>query len=359
MPSFKDEQRNTWYCKFYYVDHTGARKQKKKRGFTRKKDADQWERDFLNSVAGSPEMTFESLCKLYLDDKKAHTKITTYETKKNRIDNWLLPFFADRPINEITPVEIRKWQGDIKEKTTQAGKPLSKGYLQNIFIELSGIFNFAIRFYGLPSNPCHVAGNMIGKKNKSVNFWTKEEFDKFISTFDHADPYYTMFMILYYTGMRKGELQALTPADIDLSGGSVSVSKTFKLVDSKEYVLPPKTPKSNRTILIPPFLCDVIRDFENRIYDLKDDYMLFNYGRSTFKRHLENHAAIAGVKPIRIHDLRHSHASLLIELGFSALLVAERLGHENVSTTLDTYSHLFPSKQSQVTDKLQKLFEKE
>ena len=357
MPAYYDEKTKTWFVKFYYTDYQGKKKQKKKRGFKLQREAKEWERAFLDKLSGSPDMTFESLCNLYLEDKKAHTKITTYQTKKNRIDNWLLPSFADRPVNEITPAEIRQWEATLKESRTQAGKQLSDGYMQNIFIELSGIFNYAVRYYGLPSNPCRIAGNMVGKKNKSLNFWTKDEFDKFIDTFDVEDPYYTMFMILYYTGMRKGELQALTPADIDLDNGIITISKTYKLIDGQSHILPPKTAKSNRTISIPPFLCDVIRDYLTHIYGYKQDDMIFCYGRSTFKRHLENHADLAGIKHIRIHDLRHSHASLLIELGFSALLVAERLGHESVSTTLDIYSHLFPTKQSQVSEKLQKIFE--
>lgn len=356
MPAYFDEKSKTWFVKFYYTDYTGTKRQKKKRGFKLQRDAKEWEREFLAKLAGSPDMPFKELCALYLEDKRAHTKITTYQTKKNRIDNWLLPFFGDRPVNQITAAEIRQWQIQIKEEKTQAGKPLAAGYLQNIFIELSGIFNYAVRLYGLPSNPCRVAGNMIGKKNKSINFWTKEEFDKFISTFSQEDPYYTMFMILYYTGMRKGELQALTPADMDLEKGLIDVNKTFKLIDGEIHVLPPKTAKSARQITIPGFLCDVIKAYQERIYGISDDDMIFCYGRSTFKHHLEKHAALAGIKNIRIHDLRHSHASLLIELGFSALLVAERLGHENVSTTLDTYSHLFPTKQSQVAEKLQALY---
>ena len=355
MPTYKDENTGKWYCKFYYTDYSGTRKQKKKKGFALQRDAKKWESDFLAKMAGAPEMPFCELCGLYLDDKKTHIKPSSYESIKNRIHNYVIPAFKDLPVTEITPAAVRHWQGQLKDRTTKTGSPLSAGYMQVIVMEMSSVFNYGVQFYGLASNPCKAAGNLVGKKRKSLNFWTKDQFDKFIATFDPADPYYTMFMILYYTGIRKGELQALTPADIDLDNGLISVNKTFRIIQGKHHVMPPKTPKSNRTVYIPAFLCDVIRDYMARIYEPDPDEMIFCYGRSTFSHHLDKHAKMAGLPRIRVHDLRHSHASLLIELGFSALLVAERLGHENVSTTLDIYSHLFPSKQSQVAEKLQAL----
>lgn len=358
MPSYKDPKTGKWFCKFQYTDFTGTRKQKMKRGFDLKKDAEKWERDFLERLQGSPEMPFESLASLYLEDKKLNGKISSYISVEAHVNKWILPYFKNKPVNSITPADIRKWQGILKTETTKNGTPLSPSYMQNIFMQLSGIFNFAVRLYGLASNPCKIAGNVIGKKAKSIKFWTKDQFDSFIATFDKSDPYYTMFMILYYTGLRKGELLALTPADIDLDNGTISVSKTFRRAKGEDHILPPKTPKSNRTILIPPFLCDIIREYESRLYDMQSDTLIFSYGRWMFAEHLNKHAALAGLDPIRVHDFRHSHASLLIEMGFSALLVAERLGHENVSVTMDVYSHLFPSKQSQVIDRLQNLFEK-
>ena len=354
MPVYKDN-RGKWYCKFYYTDYTGTRKQKKKSGFTLQREAKDWEADFLARQARQPTMPFDELCRLYLEDKATHAKPSSLEAIRNRVTNYVIPAFEGIPANEISPADIRQWQGKLKDLKGKQGRPLSPGYMQVIITELSSVFNYGVQFYGLATNPCKAAGNLVGKKSRSMNFWTKDQFDQFIATFDKADPYYTMFMILYYTGMRKGELQALTPADIDLENGQIHISKTFRIIQGKQHIMPPKTAKSRRCVFIPPFLCDVIRDYMARLYAPDPDDMIFCYGRSTFSAHLDKHAALAGVPRIRIHDLRHSHASLLIEMGFSALLVAERLGHENVSTTLDIYSHLFPSKQSQVADRLQLL----
>ena len=355
MPIYKDEKSGTWYCKLYYTDYTGNRKQKMKRGFALQRDAKEWERDFLLKQAAQPSMPFHTLASLYLDDKKAHTKRITYETKKSRIEKWILPFFAARPVDEITAADVRKWQAELKNSKNNNGDFLAPGYMQNLVTELSSMFNFAVRLYGLSVNPCRIAGNTVGKKTKSLNFWTKEEFDKFIGTFEKDDPYYMAFLILYYTGIRIGELEALTVGDIDQNAGTLRINKTYHLINGKGIITSPKTEKSNRVIILPPFLLNCIKRHIARLYAADSSTRLFTPSHSSYARQMENHTQAANVKRIRLHDLRHSHASLLIELGFSALLVSERLGHESVSTTLNIYSHLFPSKQTEVAVRLEKM----
>ena len=357
MSVWQDKETGKWNCKLRYTDYTGQRIQKKKIGFTLKRDAEKWERDYLSKVTGSPSMPFSALCDLYLEDKKAHTKKITYNTKKNRIDKWIRPYFENVPVNKIDAASIRSWQTDIKTTATDTGKEPSPGYLQNIVTELSSIFNFAVRFYGLSVNPAHVAGNSVGKKQKSMSFWTYKQFQQFINTFDQNDPYYTAFMVLYFTGLRKGELFALTPADIDLAKGAINVSKTLNVIDGKTVITSPKTAKSTRTVVIPAFLCEILKVYESRFYDLQKDFRIFQCGKTTLQNQLSKHATLAGVPRIRVHDLRHSHASHLIEMGFSALLVSERLGHDSVNTTLQVYAHLYPSKQTEVAERLQNLFE--
>ena len=327
MPTYKDEKTGTWYCKFYYTDWQGNKKQKLKRGFKLQRDAKDWERQFLEQQQGSPDMSFSAMCALFLEDKKAHAKLSSYKSEKGRLEAWVIPYFKDKPLNSITAADIRKWQAELKTTTGANGKLLSPSYLHNI-----------------------------GKKVKSVQFWTREEFNRFIATFDKSDPFYTAFLVLYYTGMRIGELMALTFADVDLKAGMISINKTYHKIDGKTVITPPKTEKGNRTITIPSFLCKCLDRHMKRIYGATSDTLLFTSSKNPYLQHMKKHETLAGLRHIRLHDLRYSHASLLIELGFSALLVSERLGHENVSTTLDIYSHLFPSKQSEVADKLEKLY---
>lgn len=158
---------------------------------------------------------------------------------------------------------------------------------------------------------------------------------------------------MFYTGLRVGELTALTWADIDLDKGEISVTKTKQVVGGKTIISTPKTPKSERTIQIPPFLVKLLTEYRASFYDHGAEDAAFNISKSGLGHRIKVTSAKAGVKRIRVHDLRHSHASLLIELGFSPLLIAERLGHERVETTLNTYAHLWPSKQAEVVEKLE------
>lgn len=356
MPVYKNEKNNTWYVSIRYTDYTGKHSRKLKRGFKYRKDAVEYEHNFKVSLAGSPEMTFAALANIFLEDKKANNKEISYKTRKSRFENWILPTFKDKPINEITAADIRHWQNKLKGLKKANGESYSPAYLNNIVTELAECFHYAVRFYGLPTNPVQIAGNTAGHKVKSLNFWTKTEFDSFISTFDLHDPYYTVFMLLYYTGMREGELLALTAADFDQEENSIRVNKTYHMIDGRDVVTSPKTKKANRTIILPPFVASVLTDYLSMVYKPEPDNRIFPYPDTTILRKLKEHCEAANVKKIRVHDLRHSHASLLIELGFSALLVAERLGHENVTTTMDIYAHLFPSKQSEVADKLERLY---
>ena len=168
MPAYYNEESKKWYCKFYYKDWQGNRKQKKKSGFERKKDALEWERSFLDKLSGSPDMAFSDMVELYLEDKKKHVKLKTYLNHKDLFRLWILPYFKDKAINNITAIDIRQWEATLKESTGKKGTLLSSSYMNNILAKFSGLFNFAVRFYGLPSNPCKLAGNLVGKMQKSL-----------------------------------------------------------------------------------------------------------------------------------------------------------------------------------------------
>ena len=113
MPAFKDEKRKTWFCSFYYTDFQGNKKTKKKRGFRLKKEAEEWERKFLETYTQSVDITFETLCYHYMEDRKVNLKPTSYNNKNNIVNKHYLPYFKDLRLNEITPLVIRKWQNDL------------------------------------------------------------------------------------------------------------------------------------------------------------------------------------------------------------------------------------------------------
>lgn len=351
MPVYKNKNLGTWFCKFYFTDWTGTRKQKKKEGFQTKREAQEFEREFIKKAEASCDMTFGSLVEIYMKDCQPRLKPTTYSNKQFLIDTKLLPFFKNMPINTITPATIRTWQNELLADP----KGYAQTYLKTVHNQASAIFNFAVKFYKLGSNPCRMAGSM-GKKNAdSMQFWTVDEFKTFIATMENKLSAKVIFELLFWTGMRSGELLALTLKDFDFTAKTVSVSKNYARHEKQDLIMEPKTPKSKRVITIPDFLADMVKEYADQLFDYSPDERLFPYTKHFLWHEMDSGCKASGVKKIRIHDLRHSHASLLIEMGFSPLLISERLGHENIETTLQTYSHLYPNKQSEVCAKLQLL----
>ena len=147
MPVYKKEQSGTWFCKFCYTDWNGARKQKKKEGFKTKKEAQDFERDFLNKAARSCEMRFSCMADLYLEDCKPRLKPTTLFNKETIIRQKILPWFGDLPTSDITAATVRRWQNALMEQG------FSPTYLKAIHDQASAIFNFAVKYYKLADNP--------------------------------------------------------------------------------------------------------------------------------------------------------------------------------------------------------------
>jgi len=228
----------------------------------------------------------------------------------------------------------------------------SPTYLKTINNQLSAIFNYAVRYYDLKSNPCAKAGSMGKSKAEEMDFWTGEEFRRFTDSVMNKRLSYMAFMTLYWTGMRLGELLALNPKDVDLEKRTIAITKSYQRLGKKDVITPPKTSKSKRVITIPEFLAADIKDYMDSLYDLQEDDRLFPITKCYLEHEMQRGIKESGVKRIRVHDLRHSHASMLIELGFSPLEIANRLGHEKVETTLNTYAHLYPNKQTKLAERL-------
>lgn len=189
------------------------------------------------------------------------------------------------------------------------------------------------------------------KKNREMAFWTKEEYLQFIDAMMDKPLSFYAFEMLYWCGIREGELLALTPADFDLDKRTVTINKTFQHTGGKDIITPPKTEKSNRTITMPRFLADEMQEYLKMQYNIGLDDRMFPVTKSYLYREMQRGCQETGVKRIRIHDLRHSHISLLIDQGFSAVAIADRVGHESIDITYN-YAHLFPSKQAEMADKL-------
>ena len=351
MPAYKDEKTGKWFAKFYYTNWQGIKKQKWKRGFATKKEALGFERNFLEQQSANPDMTFQNLYEIYMEDMAARLKQSTLLTKKAVLQTHILPFFSSKPINEIKASDVRRWQA----KLMSSPNNYSQTYLKKINTELNSIINYAKRFYDLNTNPCGKAGTIGKAKAEEMDYWTYDEYIAFREGVKDKPLSYICFEVLYWTGMREGELLALSPADIDLDNKTISINRTYQRIEGKDVFTSPKTRKSKRKIPIPDFLCQELSDYIQSRYMLDADERLFPVTKSYLSHEMIRGCKNTDVKKIRIHDIRHSHASLLINQGCDALMLADRLGHEKVSTTLNTYSHLFPHKQQELVHSLESL----
>ena len=346
MPAYYDEKTKKWFCKFYYTDYTGVKKQKKKRGFKLQREAKEWERNFLERLQGTPDMTFQALYDIYMEDMSHRNRESTLESKEHVFRNHILPYFGSRPVNSITPADIRTWQNQI----------MAKGYSDNYLLKIHRtavtILNYAVKYYDLPSNPCSRAGSM-GVPGHSLNFWTLDQYNSFMEYVTDIRAR-TAFQLLFYSGMRFGEAMALTPEDFDFQENTISITKTFHAKRGGGVSGPPKTANSTRRISMPETIMQEIRAYTARIYGIRPSDRVFTFTNSLIKGNIKRCSQKAGIPRIRIHDLRHSHVSLLIELGFSPHLIAERIG-DTVQMVNNTYGHLYPSKHAEVADRLNQI----
>lgn len=360
VAKMKDGKR--WYVFVRYKDWDGTVKQHKKEGFERRSDAKEYERQYLEQRTGASDMSVQSLYALYMEDCKTRLKPTTYANKDFLFNKHVLPYLGKLKANDVGPAQIRKWQNALLEaKKDGTDEKYSQTYLKTVHNQVSAMFNFGIKYYGIKNNPCRQAGAM-GKKNAdAMQFWTVDEFTRFLEAVSDKPQSVVMFSLLFWTGIRSGELLALTPGDFDFEAGTVSITKNYARQNGQDLIMEPKTPKSRRTIPMPKTLVDMIREYINLLYNVELEDRIFPGNTKHFLLHeMKRGCAASGVKKIRVHDLRHSHASLLIELGYSPLLIAERLGHENIETTLRTYSHLYPNKQGELVaqlDTMQKCYD--
>ena len=358
MAAYKDEERGTWYVSFHFYDWTGKNKRKLKRGFKTRKEALEWEQHFRMREESNLDMTFEDFWKSYEMDMKPKLKENTWNTKEAVVRSKILPYFKDKKMKDIKAKDIITWQNMISAQRGADGKPFKPTYLKTIQSELSALFNHAVRFYELKENPVIKAGPLGKGKADEMDFWTKEEYLKFIKAVKDKPVSYYAFQILYWCGLRLGELLALCASDIDTKNKVLHITKSYQRINGKDVITEPKTAKSKRVITLPDFLVTELEEYTSRLYGMMKDDRLFCITKSYLEKEMSRGTKLSGVKRIRLHDLRHSHASLLIsKLGAQPNLVAERLGHEKIQTTLSTYSHLYPNQSRSLADQLNGLVE--
>lgn len=358
MPAYLDPKTKKWRAKFKIKNWEGEDKWVSKRGFRTKKEAQEWEQSFLRELREAPDITFGEFWNIYRRDREARLKTSTMDTKENMVETKILPYFKDRLLREITAVDIITWQNKmLKFRNPRTGAPYSSDYLKTIHNQISAIFNHAVRFYKLKENPAKTAGNMARNKKTEMLIWTQDEYQKFSEVMMDEPILYYCYEVLYWMGIRRGELLALTREDIDLENRTMRINKTLYLRGEKVMVTSPKTEESNRVITIPRFLCEELEEYFAMNYKLKPRDRIFPVGPSALGKNLVSGAKKAGIKRIRIHDFRHSHVSLLIKKGYSAVQIARRMGHSSADITF-RYAHLFPNDQKDMADTLDEVRDK-
>ena len=205
MPAYKNKDNGTWYVMTQYTKWKGERKPKCKRGFDTKREAQEWEHTFRQQNSGDLDMPFSAFVEIYCREQKPRLKESTWQTKENISQQKILPYFENYKINEITTKDVRAWQNEMLAYRNEENKPYSSSYLKTLHNQLSAIFNYAVRFYDLRSNPAAKAGNMGSEERKEMLFWTKEEYQKFSEVMMDKPISYYAFQMLYWTGIREGD----------------------------------------------------------------------------------------------------------------------------------------------------------
>ena len=358
----KKAQNGTYYFRanLGYDPVTGKQIQKYKSGFKTKKEAKEAYSKLV--LASTEELTVQKdqptfqtfLEEVYLPWYKTQVKESTFDNRRTTAKKHFAYFFKKK-INEIEAIHVQAWQLKLAEQ-------FNPNYVRIVHGMLAVAFDRAVILGLCEKNPARMVGNIKSKKTK-VDFWTLEEFQKVISLLYKGDYYehymFISYWLLFMTGMRIGEAAALQWEDIDFDTGLLTINKTlyYKTMDEYKFV-EPKTQASNRVIVIDT---DTIRELkewkEVQQKVLKDCGFVMSYSgvptsKHTLPRALNKLAELAGVHRIKIHALRHSHASLLISMGENPLIIKDRLGHEKIQTTLGTYGHLYPNSNFEVAKKL-------
>lgn len=365
MPKISNIYQDKKSGKWYFVANLGYDEKGKRirhwgRGYNTQREAKRGYDDYMNDFSDSAikknsTMSYKEFYETYFKpDYKRSVKSRTYENRVSSMDIHFA-YFSNRKLKDITPPIIKKWQNKLSESYSSA-------YIRNIY----GLFQMSLDLavtLGLVNKIVAKQVGNVKKVKKRVDFWTKEEFEKVIATFDLSDYHehfaFMLIWLLFMTGLRFGEAQALEwDNDIDFENQTLHVNKSMYYKNANEfYVTEPKTKASNRVIALDDDTIRLLKDWKAvQTKNVPSKYVLSYNGLPTNKSAtyhvITQHSKLAGIHRIKAHALRHSHASLLISMGENALVVRDRLGHEDIQTTLGTYGHLYENANKEVAKKL-------
>ena len=339
----------SWSVRFRYIQEDGKEVQKRLSGFSTRREAND---AFIKFTATAKkynktdkevrELIFSELYDEYMEFSKKRIKESSFISLMEKCNKHILPYFKDLKVKDIQPKLILNWQQGNIDNYSYAYKTALRKYL-------SSILNYAEKYYKIPNQIKYVDNFRRKEKPKEMQIWSPLEFEQFINAVDNIN-YRTFFLALFYTGARKGEMMATTWNDWDLESDILNIDKTLtkKTFSHKPTVTNPKNDSSVRKISIPLKLKQIMENYKN-ICKVKDkNEMVFKMSETSITRYKKNACMKAGIREIRLHDFRHTHASLLISEGVSIVAVAKRLGHKDITQTLNTYSHLMEHEDTKV-----------
>lgn len=369
MPSYEQNKSSKlWSVRFREIDADGITHQKRLSGFATKKAAQYGYEDYCikkneedaeraaakaNEHPDDPnDMYFDTLLKLYYKYQQSRIKASSLYEIERKVNKRILPFFAEKRMKDIKPIDVLNWQNEMS-------KQFSFNYTSDLMTMLTAVYRYGEKYHDITNIMVKVDKPRNTEPKKEMEFWTPEEFAAFRSCADDLT-FRMFFTTLYITGCRRGEAEALSWKDVDLKRSTLKISKslTRKSPTAPWELTTPKNASSNRTITLPPSLCQLLKEYKAKQAETcSDPKFVFGGERPlasrTTDRYFADTCQKADVKKIRIHDLRHSCASLLISKGVSIVAVSRQLGHSNIEQTLNTYSHLMPDDRSKITSELE------
>lgn len=348
---------------FNYTDSQGNKRRASRcvYGKTEAKDAEQELSAKAKQSAIPACMTVKQLFDEYMEAKKAEVRTSSYEKSKRTMEHDVLTEdIKNLRLDRLTVPALQKWKNQIAKRDV---KITTKN---NYIKEFNTMLNYAVRMEYIPKNPLKSVGRFkdayFQTAEQKIRYYTPEEFKAYIQAaeadrktmLDYAC--YIFFNIAYYTGMRKGEINALKWSDIE--GDVIHVRRSItQKVKGKYEETPPKNESSYRTLKAPQKLVDLLATWKSiqiEKLDGGENSRVCGCDRPLSDTNIENHnkryAELAGLPHRTIHEFRHSHASVLINGGINPLEVARRLGHADVKMTLNTYSHWFPSAEEKAVE---------
>lgn len=344
----------TWSVRFRYVNEQQKEVQKRLCGFGTKRECQTEYEKFIATAKQyvkleneAQDLLFSTLYEEYKAFQKPRIKESSYFSLCTKCDLHIKPYFEKFKVKNITPKIILDWQMGL-EKYSYKHKTNLRAYL-------AGILKYAERYYQIQNQIKYVDAFKKTEKPKEMLIWSPKEFLMFITKVTDIR-YKTFFYALYYTGSRKGEMLATQWKDWDLDNKILNIDKTItkKTFDNHLAITSPKNFTSIRKISLPNSLIQLMKEFKSQYYKDNDLDFVFPLSETSIRRHKKEACKLSEIKEIRIHDFRHTHASLLISCGISIVGVAKRLGHANIEQTLNTYAHLMESEDKNLLNVLDK-----